>query len=140
MIPVTVDEIATVLGAQLSGRGDTAAVINALTADSRTVIPGALFVALRGERVDGHDYVATAAAAGAADQERPALQGRVLQHFHAGVEGVKVGMQDPQPVGLARGQRRAAGDHLAGRPHRISHAGRLPGRRDVAGAQEGASD
>ena len=66
MIPVTVDEIATVLGAQLSGRGDTAAVINALTADSRTVIPGALFVALRGERVDGHDYVASAAAGGAA--------------------------------------------------------------------------
>jgi UDP-N-acetylmuramoyl-tripeptide--D-alanyl-D-alanine ligase len=66
VIPVTVHEIATVLGAQLSGRGDTAAVISALTADSRGVIPGALFVALRGERVDGHNYVAAAAAAGAA--------------------------------------------------------------------------
>ena len=78
MIPVTVDEIAIVIGGQLSpaegvssprdrhSSGDQAAVITALTADSRTVIPGALFVALRGERVDGHDYVATAAAAGAA--------------------------------------------------------------------------
>jgi UDP-N-acetylmuramoyl-tripeptide--D-alanyl-D-alanine ligase len=81
VIPVTVEEIATVLGAQVSppegareGRsrqdeqspGDPAAVITALTADSRTVIPGSLFVALPGERVDGHDYVAAAAAAGAA--------------------------------------------------------------------------
>lgn len=81
MIPVTVEEIATVLGAQLSppdraraGRpprdqqspGDPTGVVTALTADSRAVIPGALFVALPGERVDGHDYVAAAAAAGAA--------------------------------------------------------------------------
>jgi UDP-N-acetylmuramoyl-tripeptide--D-alanyl-D-alanine ligase len=81
VIPVTVEEIATVLGAQVSlpggvqgGRhardqqcpGDPAAVISALTADSRTVVPGALFVALHGERADGHDFVRAAAAAGAA--------------------------------------------------------------------------
>jgi UDP-N-acetylmuramoyl-tripeptide--D-alanyl-D-alanine ligase len=34
--------------------------------DSRLATPGSVFVALPGERVDGHDYVATAAAAGAA--------------------------------------------------------------------------
>lgn len=33
--------------------------------DSRLATPGALFVALPGERVDGHDFAATAAAAGA---------------------------------------------------------------------------
>ena len=66
MIPATVDEIGMALGAPLVGPGDKAAVVTALTADSRTVIPGALFVALPGERVDGHDYVAAAAAAGAA--------------------------------------------------------------------------
>ena len=33
--------------------------------DSRLATPGALFVALAGERVDGHDFVASAAAAGA---------------------------------------------------------------------------
>ncbi|HEY9471550.1 MAG TPA: Mur ligase domain-containing protein, partial [Propionibacteriaceae bacterium] len=60
MIPVTVDEIAMVLGTRLSGPEDGTAVITALTADSRSVIPGALFVALRGEQVDGHDYVAAA--------------------------------------------------------------------------------
>ena len=45
------------LGAQLSGPGDTTAVVTALTADSRAVAAGALFVALPGEHVDGHDYV-----------------------------------------------------------------------------------
>jgi UDP-N-acetylmuramoyl-tripeptide--D-alanyl-D-alanine ligase len=66
VIAVTVEEIATVLGAQLSGPGDTTAVVTVLTADSRAVSTGALFVALRGEHADGHDFVAAAAAAGAA--------------------------------------------------------------------------
>jgi UDP-N-acetylmuramoyl-tripeptide--D-alanyl-D-alanine ligase len=66
VIAVTVEEIATVLGAQLSGPGDRSAVVTALTADSRTVSTGALFVALRGEHADGHDFVAAATAAGAA--------------------------------------------------------------------------
>jgi UDP-N-acetylmuramoyl-tripeptide--D-alanyl-D-alanine ligase len=66
VIPATVEEIAGVLGAQLAGSADHAAVVSALTADSRAVVPGALFVALRGEHVDGHDYVAAAVAAGAA--------------------------------------------------------------------------
>ena len=66
MIPVTVEEIAGVLGARLSGPGDRAQVVTALTADSRAVAPGALFVALPGEHVDGHDYVVAATTAGAA--------------------------------------------------------------------------
>ena len=66
MIPLTVTEIAGVLGAPLLGRGDESALVTALTADSRTLVPGALFVALPGERADGHDYVALATAAGAA--------------------------------------------------------------------------
>ncbi|HHC71407.1 MAG TPA: UDP-N-acetylmuramoyl-tripeptide--D-alanyl-D-alanine ligase [Thiotrichales bacterium] len=36
-----------------------------VSTDSRTLEPGVLFVALRGERFDGHDHVAAAAAAGA---------------------------------------------------------------------------
>ena len=39
--------------------------ITALTADSRQVIPGALFVAVRGENYDGHDYIADAVKQGA---------------------------------------------------------------------------
>lgn len=37
-----------------------------VTTDSRAVSPGSLFVAIRGERFDGHDFVAAARAAGAA--------------------------------------------------------------------------
>lgn len=37
-----------------------------VSTDSRSVAPGQLFIALPGERVDGHDFVATAQAAGAA--------------------------------------------------------------------------
>jgi len=45
--------------------GDLPAEIVTPTADSRAVVPGALFVALRGERVDGHDFAAGAVARGA---------------------------------------------------------------------------
>ena len=36
-----------------------------ISTDTRALMPGALFVALSGERFDGHDYLAAAAAAGA---------------------------------------------------------------------------
>ena len=41
-------------------------VIHGLTTDSRVSCDGALFVALRGERFDGHDYVRAALEQGAA--------------------------------------------------------------------------
>jgi UDP-N-acetylmuramoyl-tripeptide--D-alanyl-D-alanine ligase len=41
------------------------AAFTAISTDSRTIPPGALFVALEGERFDGHAYLAAAAAAGA---------------------------------------------------------------------------
>jgi UDP-N-acetylmuramoyl-L-alanyl-D-glutamate--2,6-diaminopimelate ligase len=47
-------------------QGDTALPITALTADSRQVIPGSLFVAYRGVAVDAHDFVPQALANGAA--------------------------------------------------------------------------
>ena len=40
--------------------------VTGVTDDSRHVTPGALFVAIRGEEADGHDYVTAAAGAGAA--------------------------------------------------------------------------
>jgi UDP-N-acetylmuramoyl-tripeptide--D-alanyl-D-alanine ligase len=49
------------------GTGDPATPIGPdVVIDSRLATPGSLFVALAGERVDGHDFVATAASAGAA--------------------------------------------------------------------------
>ncbi len=40
-------------------------IITDASIDSRQVIPGSIFIALRGERVDGHDFVADAIARGA---------------------------------------------------------------------------
>jgi UDP-N-acetylmuramoyl-tripeptide--D-alanyl-D-alanine ligase len=40
--------------------------VTTVTIDSRNAAPGSLFVALRGERVDGHDFAAAAHAGGAA--------------------------------------------------------------------------
>jgi UDP-N-acetylmuramoyl-tripeptide--D-alanyl-D-alanine ligase len=47
-------------------RGDAAAKAEAVCTDSRALAPGALFVALRGEKFDGHDFIAQAAQARAA--------------------------------------------------------------------------
>jgi UDP-N-acetylmuramoyl-L-alanyl-D-glutamate--2,6-diaminopimelate ligase len=49
---------------ELQGSADTE--ISAVVFDSRKVIPGALFVAVRGTQVDGHDYIDKAIKMGAA--------------------------------------------------------------------------
>ena len=55
-------EAAAVLGAQVSGDNET---FTGVSTDTRTLRPGDLYVALRGERYDGHDFVAQARSAGA---------------------------------------------------------------------------
>ena len=57
-----VSDAATRIGAQV-GRSD--GEFSGVTIDSRRIEPGNLFVALSGERVDGHDFVGAAEAAGA---------------------------------------------------------------------------
>ncbi len=57
----TLVKLTTVLGAAPAGD----APISGVAVDSRRVRPGDLFVAIPGERVDGHDYARQAAAAGA---------------------------------------------------------------------------
>ncbi len=63
MKPLSLSRIAVWTDAVLCGEDRAVA---ALATDSRAVRPGALFAALRGERVDGHDFAAQAAADGAA--------------------------------------------------------------------------
>lgn len=63
MEPMRLSEIAAVLGAPLRGAD---ASIAAVAIDSRRLKPGELFVAISGQRFDGHDFIAAAAAAGAA--------------------------------------------------------------------------
>ena len=41
------------------------AILTSVSIDSRTLEPGALFVAIRGPRFDGHDFLAAAHARGA---------------------------------------------------------------------------
>ena len=45
--------------------GETGRTFSTISTDTRALRPGALFVALAGERFDGHDYLEAAAAAGA---------------------------------------------------------------------------
>src|SRR5450631_4113401 len=51
----TYTEIAAVTGGSIQGNCDGA--VTAVSTDSRSVEPDQLFVALRGDRFDGHDFV-----------------------------------------------------------------------------------
>lgn len=62
MISLTLNQLATILGAEVSGDDLT---IEAVTTDTRKITPGCLFVALKGERFDAHDFAEQAKAAGA---------------------------------------------------------------------------
>jgi UDP-N-acetylmuramoyl-tripeptide--D-alanyl-D-alanine ligase len=66
VIGLTVAEVAAITGGSPppAGRGSQV-VTGPVVIDSRRVRPGALFAALPGEHVDGHDYAAAAVAAGA---------------------------------------------------------------------------
>ena len=65
MIEMSLADVAAVTGGRLH-RATGAERVTAVEFDSRAVGPGGLFLALPGERVDGHDFAAAAVAAGAA--------------------------------------------------------------------------
>ncbi|HOL66944.1 MAG TPA: UDP-N-acetylmuramoyl-tripeptide--D-alanyl-D-alanine ligase [bacterium] len=56
MIPVRLEQIIGWCGGRLEG-GSPAQMVTGVSTDSRTIKPGALFVALPGARFDGHDFV-----------------------------------------------------------------------------------
>ncbi|WNP33943.1 UDP-N-acetylmuramoyl-tripeptide--D-alanyl-D-alanine ligase [Enterobacter kobei] len=62
MINVTLSQLAGILKGELIGADRT---IDAVTTDTRKLTPGCLFVALKGERFDAHDFAATAKDGGA---------------------------------------------------------------------------
>jgi len=64
MNPLRVSQIAQFAGATLSA-SDGTVVVNKVSTDSRTIKAGELFVALRGENFEGHDFVEASAKAGA---------------------------------------------------------------------------
>jgi UDP-N-acetylmuramoyl-tripeptide--D-alanyl-D-alanine ligase len=65
MIAMTLAEIAAVVGGEVAGDPSTE-VSGAAFVDTRQPVAGGLFVAVVGERVDGHDFAAAATSAGAA--------------------------------------------------------------------------
>ncbi|MEV1014908.1 UDP-N-acetylmuramoyl-tripeptide--D-alanyl-D-alanine ligase [Micromonospora sp. NPDC049801] len=65
MIALTLAEVATAVDGRLVAADPAATVTGSVEFDSRKVGPGSLFVAFPGEKVDGHDYAATAIEAGA---------------------------------------------------------------------------
>ncbi|MDP8960035.1 MAG: UDP-N-acetylmuramoyl-tripeptide--D-alanyl-D-alanine ligase [Actinomycetota bacterium] len=81
MIPLSLAEVARATDGHVVA-GDANTVVHAVTTDSRHVPRDALFIALKGEHHDGHDYVAAARRAGAAgylgERELPAVGGAVV--------------------------------------------------------------
>ncbi|MGY1777598.1 UDP-N-acetylmuramoyl-tripeptide--D-alanyl-D-alanine ligase [Geodermatophilus sp. SYSU D00804] len=65
MIALTLAEVAEAVGAALTPAADPAATVTGVTLDSRIVAAGDLFVAVAGERVDGHEFLDAAATSGA---------------------------------------------------------------------------
>jgi UDP-N-acetylmuramoyl-tripeptide--D-alanyl-D-alanine ligase len=84
MTMMTLARAAELLGADATLVGDGAQAFSRVHTDTRTLRPGDLFVALRGERFDAHDFLPQARAAGAV----AALAERGLDP--AGLHGLQV--------------------------------------------------
>ncbi|UVS80951.1 UDP-N-acetylmuramoyl-tripeptide--D-alanyl-D-alanine ligase [Actinokineospora sp. UTMC 2448] len=65
MIPLTMAEVAEATGGRLHNADGSETVTGSVEFDSRRVTPGGLFIAMPGEKVDGHDFAAQAVAQGA---------------------------------------------------------------------------
>ena len=64
MIPLTVAQVCEAT-AGTAHHLDSAALITDVRIDSRDISEGCLFIAIKGERVDGHDFAEAVIAAGA---------------------------------------------------------------------------
>lgn len=109
---MTLQWVADVTSGTLAA-GDPSRVLGEVTTDTRAIQPGALFVALKGARYDGHDFAAAALGAGAAAVvvERGWLDTHAVDLDRGGVSSTGViavadtllALQD-----IARGVRRAS--------------------------------
>lgn len=74
MIPLTLEQVADIVGGELENPADRRSEIDDVTIDSRTARAGSLFVPLPGEHVDGHEFIADAARRGATGHLRAAAR------------------------------------------------------------------
>ncbi len=65
MIPLTLAEVATAVGGELASADPQRRVTGTVEFDSRRAGPGGLFAAFAGDKVDGHEFAATAVRQGA---------------------------------------------------------------------------
>jgi UDP-N-acetylmuramoyl-tripeptide--D-alanyl-D-alanine ligase len=112
MIEMRLADVATVTGGRLH-RASGQERVTAVEFDSRAIAPGGLFVALPGERVDGHSFTAAAMAAGAA--------------------GVLAGREVDAPAVVAPGVARQTGTYLDESDHDGAGAAVLTALAALAG-------
>ncbi len=79
MIPIILQQVANALSVDLENGASRIQVLR-VTTDSRDVRPGDLFIAIRGERFDGHEFVANS-------MERGAVGCVVDRQWHAESDG-----------------------------------------------------
>jgi UDP-N-acetylmuramoyl-tripeptide--D-alanyl-D-alanine ligase len=65
MVPLTLAEVVKATGGRLITQNNTKLTFTEISLDSRQVAKNSLFIALKGERYDGHDFIKQAIAAGA---------------------------------------------------------------------------
>ena len=108
LLPLTAAHIAAATGGRIV-RGTPDQPVARIAIDSRTLAPGDFFVAIRGERFDGHAFVADAVARGAA--------GVMVEGAPAGAENAALVVQVEDTTralqGIARDVRRRSGARVA---------------------------
>lgn len=105
MIPLSLAEIATITGGRLHGTTDDEAarlvVDGPVVTDSREAGPGGLYIARVGEQMDGHQFVASAAALGAVaamtTREVHELPCVVVEDIQAGLASLARAVVDRHP-------------------------------------------
>jgi UDP-N-acetylmuramoyl-tripeptide--D-alanyl-D-alanine ligase len=105
---LTIADITGAIGGRLLS-GDGGAAVSGISIDTRTIAPGELYVAIRGERLDGHDFVEAALTAGAAG----AVINRPMGHLPPAAVAGRALIVVPDTTGalqrLARWVRRRSG-------------------------------
>ena len=83
-VVMNLQEAAQATSATLIGAEDGAAVaFRGVSTDSRKIEAGQLFIALRGENFDGHEFLATASAAGAGTSGEVSVRLRAMGSLSA---------------------------------------------------------